>query len=322
MQFLENATEPLRIVIEENPLLPEVARIPWELAFGGDTFLAADPFTPIIRQPTRTRPVNSITIHCPLRMALISASPQDQHPLMVEEELINVALSLDEQITEGRLLVDEIMNCTREKLSETLRANRYDIVYFTGHGCFTDDTGFLALEAQDKFTDPLSANDFAAALRPQREVSLLFLNCCNSAAVGEVRQASWEGFGDVARKAMKHGVPQVVATQSAVFDSTGRKLMKVFFEEICRDGDFDVTAALTQTRCTLESDQSQYHDFYQFVHLSTLTKNATIEVKKTAPEELNYSNWQGNVVSHTSNRMDIERNFVGRFSYATGRHRP
>ena len=151
-----------------------------------------------------------------MRMALISASPKDQHPLTVEEELINIALSLDDPITSGKLLVDEIMNCTREKLGETLRGNRYDIIYFTGHGSFADNTGFFALEAQDGFTDSLSANDFAAALRTQRGVSLLFLNCCNSAAVGEARQASWEGFGDVARKTMRPGVPQVVATQSAV----------------------------------------------------------------------------------------------------------
>ena len=97
---------------------------------------------------------------------------------MVEEELINVALSLDEPITDGTLLVDEIMNCTREKLRETLRGNHYDIVYFTGHGSFQENAGFLALEASDGSTDHLSADDFAAALRSQRGVSLLFLNCC------------------------------------------------------------------------------------------------------------------------------------------------
>jgi len=318
VQFLEEAASSalsLPIVVEENPQLPTVARVPWELAFADDRFLATDSFTPIIRRPSHLRPVTRLTIHSPLRMALISASPNDQSQLMVEDELITVAFALDEPMAAGRLVVDEIMNCTRAKLLEALRGNRYDIVYFTGHGSLQGEVGSIVLELDDGSTDLMSADDFAISLRSQKGLGLLFLNCCNAAAVGAARSASWQSFGDVARKAMRQGAPEVIATQSAIFDGTGRKVMKTFFAELCREDGFDAAAALATARSDVENDQSQFHDFYQFVHLSALAQGACREVIPSVPEQPDRRGAESDVLFHTPNRMEIGRNFVGRFSY-------
>ena len=317
MRFLvEMATsDPMQIVIQEDCQLPEVARVPWELAFVDGRFLATDHYTPIVRRPSHIKPVARLTLHTPLRMALFSAAPNDQQSLMVEDELFTIALSLDEAMSSGKLVVDEIMNCTREKLKEALRNREYDIVYYTGHGAFLEDAGYLCLEKQDGTTDLMSADDFAKELRVQRNLGMLFLNCCNAASVGSARTESWEGFGDVARKAMKRGAPQVIATQAAIFDSTGRKVMKSFFTELCRSDDFDVAAALAMARSDVENDHSQFHDFYHFVHLSLLERGAVREVRNSPQDEIGLGDLRGRIVSHTANRMDLDNNFIGRFSF-------
>ena len=119
----ENNGNSLKIIITENKKLPEISRVPWEIACIDGEFVLTDLFIPIIRRPDHIRIKSKLQINRPLRMALLSASPKNQDTLMVEEELISVALALGESIAEGRIIVDEILNCTREKLKEIFRSN-------------------------------------------------------------------------------------------------------------------------------------------------------------------------------------------------------
>lgn len=311
----ENNGNSLKIIITENKELPEISRVPWEIACIDGEFVLTDLFIPIIRRPDHIRIKSKLQINRPLRMALLSASPQNQDTLMVEEELISVALALGESIAEGRIIVDEILNCTREKLKEIFRSNPYDIVYFTGHGAFRENTGYLILESPDGSADFMSSSDFVSALRRQQDVVLVFLNCCNAAAVGRQEAEALRGFDDVARRVLKLGVPEVIATQAAIFDITGRTIMKAFFEELCRDKPLDVAAALTIARCDVESDHSQFHDFYQFVHFSALHKEPQIEIRQQEDPERPDENWQDKIVHRTENKTILDKNFVGRFSY-------
>ena len=89
--------------------------------------------------------------------------------------MISLALALGDPITEKRIIVDEVVRCTRDKLKEILRSNQYDIVYFTGHGFFKEDTGFLLLESPNGSSVPISAGEFVSALKRQKNVDLVFL---------------------------------------------------------------------------------------------------------------------------------------------------
>ena len=338
------ASDPRKIVpvvILESGDLPEVAGVPWEIACLEGEFLATNPSTPLIRRPAHVQLKDHLRISKPLRLAMISASPRDQGPLMVEEENLSAALALSEQVTRGKMIVDEVFNCTRDKLREVFQENTYDLVYFTGHGAFSRDTGtgYLLLETPEGTTDQLSARDFCKYLRRQKDPALVFLNCCNAAAVGMVRSEGWQGFGDVARKALEAGVPEVIATQSAIFDDTGRKMMKYFFEEFYKDDEYNAAHALSVARSEVEDDHSQFHDFYHFVLLSALAPDARIEPRQT-PElagagsqataavaagadvevqtqaQVNAgADWRQKVVYRTPNYMALDRNFIGRFRY-------
>ncbi len=310
-----NSTDASRILIFENRDIPEIARVPWEIACIDNEFILTDRFIPLVRQPEHVQTKKKLSIHSPLRMVLISASPIDQQSLMIEEELLTTALALGDQMAEGHIVVDEVLNCTREKLVEILRSNSYDIFYFTGHGHFQENTGFLVLENPDRTTDLVSAPDVITALRRQKGLSLMFLNCCNAAAVGQPETRGWRGFSDVARKALKLGVPEVIATQAAIFDATARTVMKSFFQELCLDEKFDIARALTTARCDVESDMNQFHDFYHFVHLSSLAPGPELEVQQIELTDDMGKGWREKVVYRTGNYMALDKNFVGRFSY-------
>ncbi len=310
-----NSPGSTRLVVFETRDLPEIARVPWEIACIDNEFIIIDRFIPLVRQPEHVQTQKKLSIHRPLRMVLISAAPTDQPALMIEEEMLSTALALGEQMAEGNIVVHEVLNCSREKLVEILRGNQYDIFYFTGHGHFQENTGFLALENPDRTADLVPAGDVITALRRQEGLSLVFLNCCNAAAVGRPGTPGWQGFNDVARKVLKMGVPEVIATQAAIFDTTARKVMKSFFQELCPDERFNVARALTTARCDVDSEMNEFHDFYHFVHLSALAPEPGIEVLPPEAAEDPVTGWREKVAYRTGNYMPVDKNFVGRFSY-------
>ncbi|MCX6584672.1 MAG: tetratricopeptide repeat protein [Candidatus Aminicenantes bacterium] len=257
-------------------------------------------------------------LHEPLKLLLVSAAPKDQTRLHVENELLKAAYALEEPMANRRVIVDEVLNCTREKLGEILRCNvdsGYDILYFTGHGHFDGQDGYLILEKGDGAADPVSANDVVTLLRRQRETfSLVFLNCCNAAAVGDEETTGKNGFGDVARKILKMGVPHVVATQASIYDDTGREAMKTFFEELGQ-GVFNPIRALVSARAAVDNDANPYHDFYHFVHLSTWTGNETWEIRPRPKEEGVRLTEEEQAAYRSEHYIELDKNFVGRFEY-------
>jgi len=331
---------PLQIVILESREVLELAGVPWELACLGDRFLAIDPLTPIIRRPDYIQLKDRLRIQNPLRLALTSAAPKGLDSLMVEEELLNAALALGDQVSEGRIIVDEVLNCTREKFSEIFRSNTYDIIFFIGHGSLSDSvsnsiagpvsdfghTGCLILESSEGDADPVSGHDVRSLLHRQMDLSLVLLSCCNAAAVSKAESEGWLGFKAVARSVLDAGVPEVVATQAAALDAAGRKVMKTFFKELCLclDGsssnggcshDFNVAKALSQARSEVEADHSQFHDFYHCIHFSALAPEVKIKIRRISDEaeESSRSDWRDRVIYRTPNYMPLDGSFIGRF---------
>ncbi len=143
----DNETNP-QILILEHTALPEIARIPWEIACIGNEFIATQRFIPIIRRPQSIAGLQTKKkwlLHEPLKLLLVSAAPKDQQRLQVESEMMKAAYALEEPMANHRVIVDEVLNCTREKLGEILRCNvdsGYDILYFTGHGDFDGQDGY------------------------------------------------------------------------------------------------------------------------------------------------------------------------------------
>ncbi|HLP58092.1 MAG TPA: hypothetical protein VK186_04645, partial [Candidatus Deferrimicrobium sp.] len=90
-----------QILILENTTLPELARIPWEIACLGDEFITTQRFIPIIRKPQSMPGMpakKKWPRHNPLKLLLVSAAPKDQTRLHLENELLKAAYALEEPI--------------------------------------------------------------------------------------------------------------------------------------------------------------------------------------------------------------------------------
>ncbi|MCX6583413.1 MAG: hypothetical protein NT166_24820 [Candidatus Aminicenantes bacterium] len=84
----------MQILILEHTALPEIARIPWEIACIGREFIVTQRFIPIIRRPqpmAGPQTKKKWPLHEPLKLLLVSASPKDQTRLHVENELLKAA---------------------------------------------------------------------------------------------------------------------------------------------------------------------------------------------------------------------------------------
>jgi hypothetical protein len=85
-----NSPGSTRLVVFETRDLPEIARVPWEIACIDNEFIITDRFIPLVRQPEHVQTQKKLSIHRPLRMVLISAAPADQPTLMIEEEMLSI----------------------------------------------------------------------------------------------------------------------------------------------------------------------------------------------------------------------------------------
>ena len=192
----------------------------------------------------------------------------------------------------------------------------------------TGSTGYLILESPDGEADPVSGHDFQSLLHRQTDLSLVLLGCCNAATASKAESEGWRGFRAVARSVLEGGVPEVIASQAVACNAAGRKVMKAFFRELClyldssksnggSSHEFNVGKALSQARSEVETDRSQFHDFYHFIHLSALAPDVKIEVRRTSDkaQESIRSDWRDRVIYRTPNYTAFDGSFTGRFIF-------
>jgi hypothetical protein len=279
IRFLDdNREQEHRIILCESPELPEISRIPWELAALEEQYLLIHRLIPIVRQPHSVKIIKKLTVRQPPRVLMLSAGFTGQSMPLLENQLTTLALTLGELKAHGYVEVEEELNCTREKMNRLLCRNRYDIVCFTGSGYFDESksTGGLLLETTGGELEQVSAGDLVFYFREQKDLPLVFLNCCNAANTKEGDLDGLQGFRQVARRLMGRGVPELVVTEAAQYEDSARIIIKTFFEELVMDPGFNVAKALTTARCTVDTKPEQLQDFYRFLHYSALEEDAEI----------------------------------------------
>lgn len=299
------------ITIVERPQTPEIAAIPWELIHIDGEFIALHTRTPVRRMVDGYDGIEELSLNKPLKMALLSATPDGTDRLLIENEQIRFARSIAHVISRKQLVVHEIINCTREKLNAALRHNDYDIVYFTGHGAYLRDRGFLCLENDEGCLDHIDSLEFARLIASRSLPRLAFLNCCLSGASGKATASG--AFWDVARKLIAAGVPDVIATQTNVFDNHAQVFMKAFFDEIFSE--YNVSNAITRARDALKNalkGDDVSNTFYQYIHLSQTPLNPRVVYKEPAT-----TSPQGKQYFASLNHPSVDMRFVRRYNAIT-----
>jgi len=296
------------IQILESVSTSELASIPWELIHIDDEFISMNPRTPVSRSiDGYESTTDKIVLNTPVKMALLSAMPPDQNPLMIENEQIKFALTIGVLISQNRLEVHEIINCTRDKIASALRENEYDILYFTGHGAYEKGMGFLCLEKYENGkclrTDLVSSIEFARMIPQDRIPSLVFFNSCQS-ATSTPGESQYITFRDLGRELIQVGVPDVIATVTPVFDQDSQYFMQCFFENLLNR--YSVSDAVARAREFLKF--RGLNTFYQYVHLTQ-----SVEKPRVRRSRLRVRRGETTYYFASVNHPSVDANFVGRY---------
>ena len=238
--LLDDADEGLRISLQFDDDIPELAVLPWEFLHDGDDFLVARRDILISRMPSKARKVQSRPLESILRMLVIISAPEDPScgPLNAEREREKILEAVDKLYVEHKIEVDFTDDATFETIQSYLNEKDYHIVHFTGHGKETDGQGYLVLEGEDgraRRVDNQTISDLFAG----RGIRLVVLSACESA--------------DLATKLVRKMIPAVLAMQYKILDASATNFASSFFQALASGKAVDLS--LTEARLAMRNTE-------------------------------------------------------------------
>src|SRR5262245_47148065 len=232
------------------PGMAEVASLPWEwMCRSRDVNpMALSTQTTLVRSldvPGRTEPAPSVA---PLRIMVVMSNPSGTTKLNLDKERKQIG-----EIWAGVLdvKVDFSVPPIASEIRRRLRATKYHVIHYMGHGEFdADGVGRLLLEQQDQSPDPVTGDEFASWLVDE-PLRLVFLNACKTGTTSA--RSGVHPFAGVATALIRRRVPAVVAMQFPITDPAATLFAKTFYE--CIPQGYPVDAAVVEGRKELRSNK-------------------------------------------------------------------
>ncbi|MGO8858206.1 MAG: CHAT domain-containing protein [Steroidobacteraceae bacterium] len=224
----------------------DIREIPWEYML-----------TPNCRPaPHRNRSIVRVQVTCngntcpapkqfdkKVNVLFVSADPVDQAGVSWEDVLATVNSSFTAQLGPG-VSIKVIEGATRQALMHAIRAERFDVFHFFGHGDVRGGVGHLVLQdLKTGSSDFLSASDLAIAFAGTG-VRLAILSACLSGA-GKFS----DDFGVLATALISTGIPAVVANQYPIPYKSISPFVASLYGSLIQQGDID--AAVAEGRAAL-----------------------------------------------------------------------
>lgn len=232
---------------------PELAALPWEFLYyrPTDLFLANTPELALSRY-VRVQDRREITKTNRLGVLIIISAPQDQAPLDISAEERTVVQALEKTRGKGVALdVDVVRNATLKAISRQLSEKIYHAVHFIGHGTFENETGYIALVDDAERTRLIDDKTFDMLFLGKRDISLVILNACKTAAASSAR-----AFSGLATSLVKRGVPAVIAMQYSVFDEIALLFAEEFYYHFAKGRPIDQIIQDVRRLVALETEFS------------------------------------------------------------------
>jgi CHAT domain len=232
------------------PGMAKVASLPWELMCRGrdETPMALSTQTTLVRALDVMGKTEPALFVAPLRIMVVMSNPDATTKLDLEKERKQI------EATWGSLLnvkVDFVSPVAAE-IRKRLRATKYHVIHYMGHGDFDDDdgVGILLLEKEDKSADRITGDEFARWLMDE-PLRLVFLNACKTGTTGE--RSGPHPFAGVAAALIRQRVPAVVAMQFPISDPAAILFARTFYECILQGAPVD--AAVVEGRKELRANK-------------------------------------------------------------------
>lgn len=263
----DHAVEPnkdtaLRLRLDIDERLPEVAVLPWEFLYWRDKGLH---FATNI-QILMTRQLLNMD-YGGIKAIKVGAMPR---VLMVipegsglktdsERDIVKSALNsagIQPAILEGKVTLSRL----NDELADT---GPYHILHFIGHGDFEagdgEDIGYLRFNSPDDSADEdwVEHARIQAVLQTYRDdLRLVILNACS---VGQVsaqpnRERTGRGFVGMAPSILKAGIPAVIAMQYEIRDTIAIQFAETLYKRLSKGrwaGHIDAAVTLARNACLL-----------------------------------------------------------------------
>ena len=228
---------------------PALSALPWELAYDRtrDTFLATSSETPLTRYINLHEPIDDLRTVPPVSV-LVAIPDGSGLDVATERAIIEDALSELGDAVSVAVLEGSV---TRSAISQALVAGQHHVFHFIGHGQFSNDDGYLVLNAEDGTSEDLiAARSFAGFFRDYTSMKLVVLNACQGAAVASTRP-----LAGIAPQLVRAGIPSVVAMQYPFADNAAVLFAREFYRKLCTGSNRGrVDAAVAHARNRLQMD--------------------------------------------------------------------
>lgn len=214
----------------------DLQSLPWEY-FTEPSQLCAPR---IDRSVVRIIPTIGLGAPPPLRFGpkthilLASAVPDDQGQVSWPDVKASIELAFRSEIDDERFEVQAIQGTSKASLTRAVADTACDIFHFSGHGKVVKGVSCLMLvDPATGESKPMRPDELAAVLRG-RDIRLVVLSACETAA-GNFEDT----FSVIATALVRSGIPAVVANQFPVFDGTIAAFVGALYRELLRSGDID-----------------------------------------------------------------------------------
>ncbi len=219
------ARRPLRLGLRVDD--PALAELPWELLFDPDAATDGDHLclanVSLVRRLAVLAGKDAVMAPLPLRVLGMAAAPADLPTLDVAGEKAAVGRALAELAAAGLVALEWVDGGSLDALRRALDRGAWHVFHFIGHG----RPGALILTRDGGEDDPVEAAVLAKLLDNHPSLRLAVLNACDGAA-----GVSPAAFTSTAADLVGHGLPAVVAMQSAITDAAATHFARAFYEAI------------------------------------------------------------------------------------------
>ncbi len=227
--------------------VPQMGDWPWEALFDSDhgQFLAVQDGISIVRHLEVSKRRPRLQSEPPLRILVISASPEGVPELNVECETRRIEEALAPLCETGQVELDLLNHASIDNLAERLTSKSYYLLHFIGHGSFsiTDRSGCLLFESRSGKRDAVGAERLGAVLDRHPSIRLLYLNACEAG-----RQSDSDTFSGLAQSLLRQGVPAVLAIRSVIQDRAALEFSSQFYQSLASTRSIEAAVAEARGR--------------------------------------------------------------------------
>ena len=228
----------LRLRLDIDPALTEIAELPWEFLYDPDRGPLATLNMSIVRYLSQQAAPAALATPLPINVLVTGAVTPPKPDVKQELDEVCKALAVLEQAGYVKLHIEE--HLTRTKLQRLLRGG-FQIWHFIGHGARSRDgkSGTLVFEDSTGAAESISARELGIFL-DSSGVRLIVLDACNSAKL------MIDPYRSVAPALIRAQVPAVIAMQFTVPQEATRAFAGEFYRTLAEG--FPLDACVTEGR--------------------------------------------------------------------------